>query len=84
MTHPHRNLLNREYLIDCFSETKWSIHYLANKYLGDGIERFTNSRDMHMIVMIAKNLNYFHQILVRPTVEEVTYQTDLPFLILHE
>ena len=80
----YQQITNREFLIDYFSETELSFHYSTNKYLGDGIECFTNSREIQIITMVAKNLNYFHQILFRPTVEEVTYQTELPFLILHE
>jgi hypothetical protein len=34
--------------------------------------------------MVAKNLNYFQRILFRPTVEELSYETDVPFLVLHE
>jgi len=37
-----------------------------------------------MIIMIAKNLNLFQRILFRPTVEEISYHTDIPFLVLHE
>jgi hypothetical protein len=37
-----------------------------------------------MIVMIAKNLNYFQQILFHSKVEKISYHTNIPFLILHE
>ncbi len=34
--------------------------------------------------MVAKNLNYFQQILFQSKVEEISYHTDVPFLVLHE
>jgi hypothetical protein len=34
--------------------------------------------------MIAKNLNFFQRILFKPTVEEISYHTKVPFLVLHE
>lgn len=75
---------NQAYFIDCFPKNELSFHYLSNKYLGKGIEFFTKSREIDIVAMIAKNLNYFHQILFQPSIEDVTYQTNLPFLILHE
>ena len=34
--------------------------------------------------MVAKNLNYFQQILFHSKVEEISYHTDVPFLVLHK
>ena len=34
--------------------------------------------------MIAKNLNLFQRILFKPTIEEISYHTEIPFLVLHE
>lgn len=77
-------IANREFLKDYFISNSLSFHYLTNRHLDDAIECFVNSRDIQMIVMVAKNLNYFQQILFKPAVEEVTYHTEIPFLVLHE
>ncbi|MDO9036982.1 MAG: universal stress protein [Lutibacter sp.] len=77
-------LENKEYLKNFFAEEKHSFHRITNKKIEDGVQCFVESRDIDMIIMIAKNLNLFQRILFRPTVEEISYHTDIPFLVLHE
>lgn len=75
---------NKEYLEDFFSNYTHSFHFLTNKDIEAAIQCFVESRDIDLIVMVAKNLNYFQRILFHPLVEEITYHTDIPFLVLHE
>lgn len=75
---------NKEFLANFFAEEKHSFHKITNKKIEDGVQCFVESRDIDMIIMIAKNLNLFQRILFRPTVEEISYHTDIPFLVLHE
>ena len=75
---------NKEFLEDFFTGYKYSVHFLTNKKLEDAIQCFVESRDVDMIAMVAKNLNYFQQILFHSKVEEISYHTDVPFLVLHE
>lgn len=77
-------LENKEFLKNFFDDEKHSFHKITNKKIEDGVQCFVESRDIDMIVMIAKNLNLFQRILFRPTVEEISYHTDVPFLVLHE
>ena len=77
-------LENKEFLKNFFAEEKHSFHRISNKKIEDGVQCFVESRDIDLIVMIAKNLNLFQRILFRPTVEEISYHTDVPFLVLHE
>lgn len=77
-------LENKEFLKNFFAEEKYSFHRITNKKIEDGVQCFVESRDIDLIVMIAKNLNLFQRILFRPTVEEISYHTDVPFLVLHE
>ena len=77
-------LENKEFLKNFFAEEKHSFHKITNKKIEDGVQCFVESRDIDMIIMIAKNLNLFQRILFRPTVEEISYHTDVPFLVLHE
>ena len=77
-------LENKEFLKNFFAEEKHSFHRISNKKIEDGVQCFVESRDIDLIVMIAKNLNIFQRILFRPTVEEISYHTDVPFLVLHE
>lgn len=77
-------LKNKEYLEDYFSSCVYSSHFLTNTNIEDAIQCFVESRDINIITMVAKNLNYFQKILFSPTVTEIGYHTDIPFLVLHE
>ncbi len=77
-------LENKEFLANFFAEEKHSFHRITNKKVEDGVQSFVESRDIEMIIMIAKSLNLFQRILFRPTVEEISYHTEIPFLVLHE
>lgn len=75
---------NKEFLANFFAEEKHSFHKINNKKIEDGVQCFVESREIDMMIMIAKNLNLFQRILFRPTVEEISYHIDIPFLVLHE
>lgn len=74
----------KELLEDYFINNDYSFHFLTNDNIEDAVQCFVESRDIDMIAMVAKNLNYFQRILFLPTVEEISYHTDVPFLVLHE
>ena len=75
---------NKELIEDFFTNKNYSFHYLTNKKVEDAIQCFVESRDINMICMVAKNLNYFQQILFHSKIENISYHTDIPFLILHK
>ncbi|MEW4922644.1 universal stress protein [Algibacter sp. 2305UL17-15] len=75
---------SKELLEDYFSHLPHSFHYLTNKKVEDAIQCFVESRNINMICMVAKNLNYFQQILFHSKVETISYHTEIPFLVLHE
>jgi hypothetical protein len=75
---------SKELLEDYFSSNEHSFHFLTNNKIEDAIQCFAESREINMITMVAKNLNYFQRILFLPTVEEISYHTEIPFLVLHE
>ncbi|WP_347925557.1 universal stress protein [Pontimicrobium sp. SW4] len=74
----------KELLEDYFNGYNYSFHFLTNKHIENAVQCFIESRDVDMIAMVAKNLNYFQRILFSPTVKEISYHTDIPFLVLHE
>jgi nucleotide-binding universal stress UspA family protein len=74
----------KELLQDYFMNNDYSFHFLTNDNIEDAVQCFVQSRDTDLIAMVAKNLNYFQRILFMPTVEEISYHTDVPFLVLHE
>ncbi|MGE5943461.1 MAG: universal stress protein [Flavobacteriales bacterium] len=74
---------NKDYLDDYFSNYNHSFHFLTNEYIEDAIQQFVDDKNIHLITMLAKNLNYFQKILFHPTSKGTSYYKDVPFLVLH-
>lgn len=77
-------LKNKDFLQDYLVDVDHSFHSLTGTKLEIAVQCFTESRDIDMIAMVAKNLNFFQRIVFRPAVEEISYITEVPFLVLHE
>ncbi|WP_281541241.1 universal stress protein [Maribacter aestuarii] len=77
-------ITNQEFLKEYLSGTECSFHTLTGKKLDVAVQHFVESRELDMIVMVAKNLNFIERILFRPTVEKISYHTTVPFLVVHE
>lgn len=77
-------LQNKDFLHDYLRGVDHSFHSITGSRLETAVQCFVESRDIDMIAMVAKNLNFFQRILFRPTVEEISYHIEIPFLILHE
>ncbi len=76
---------NKDFLNDYLQEEiDHSFHFLSNPNIEEAVQCFVESRDIDMITMIAKNLNFFQRILFHPTIEKISYHTSVPFLVLHE
>ena len=75
---------NKEYLDDFFEGVSHSFHRVTNKKIEAGVECFVESRDIDLLIMVAKNLTLFQQIMFKPMVEEISYHIKVPFLVLHE
>lgn len=76
--------MNKEYLDDYFIQQPHTFHHLTNTKIEEAIQCFVESRNINMIAMMAKNLNYFHQILFHTKIQNISYHTDIPFLVLHD
>lgn len=74
---------NKDLLEDYFSNFEMGFYNLTNKKVEDAVECFVQSRDIKMIAMVAKNLSYFQQILLHNKIEEISYHTHVPFLVMH-
>ena len=77
-------LTHKAFLHDYLKDVEHSFHSLTGTELETAVQCFTESRDIDMIAMVAKNLNFFQRILFRPAVEKISYHTEVPFLVLHE
>ncbi len=80
----HEQLANKAFLHDYLKEVPHNFYALTGNKLETAVQCFTESRQIDMIAMVAKNLNFFQRILFRPAVEEISYHTKVPFLVLHE
>ncbi len=75
---------NKDFLKDTLQDLDHKFHSLSDLDLEVAVQCFVESRDIDMITMIAKNLNFFQRILFHPTIEKISYHTTVPFLVLHE
>lgn len=75
---------NKDFLKKYLVDIDHSFHTLTNTKLDSAVQCFTESRDIDLIAMVAKNQNFFQRILFRPAVEQISYHTKVPFLVLHE
>ena len=78
---------NREFLFDYLRESfpeRCSFHTITNRNVNAAIQCFVESRDVDMIIMVAKNLNFIQQILFDSLVEKISFHSTVPFFVLHE
>lgn len=75
---------NKDLLNEYFHKFETEFHTLANRNVEDAIEIFVRRSDIKMVAMVAKNLNYFQRILFHNKIEEMTYHTHIPFLVMHD
>lgn len=85
LTEEQKN--NKEYLLDFMKETfpdSYSFHTITNKKVKSAIQCFVESREIDMMFMVAKNLNFIQQILFDSIVEQISFHTKIPFYVIHE
>ncbi|RFN60242.1 universal stress protein [Marixanthomonas ophiurae] len=75
---------NKIFLKDSLEEIQHRFHTCNTFDLEEAIQKFVEKKQINIIAMVAKNLNFFQRILFRPTVKKMSYQTEVPFLVLHE
>jgi nucleotide-binding universal stress UspA family protein len=75
---------NKNLLEGLLYNQNYSFHNLINKKVEDAVQSFVESRDIDMIVMVAKNLNFFQQLFFHSKSEKISYHTKVPFLVLHQ
>jgi len=78
---------NQEYLLDYFKDTlpkNHSFHTITNRNVNAAIQNFSESRDVDMIFMVAKNLNFLQHVLFDSLVEKISFNITVPFFVIHE
>lgn len=61
-----------------------SFHFNVDGTLEEAVEFFVQPREIGMIAMMAKNLNFFQHILFHPVTRKISYHSEIPFLVLHD
>ena len=74
---------NKEFLDDYLNNISHSFNFSTNKNLEDALQQFVDDQNIHVISMMAKNLNYFQKILFHPSSKDINYYKKVPFLVLH-
>ncbi|WP_028376731.1 universal stress protein [Leeuwenhoekiella sp. MAR_2009_132] len=80
----NRQLEHKEYLNAYLEDHTHHFHTLTQPKIEVALQQFINSESINLIAMVAKNLNFFQLLLFTPLVEQMSYHTDIPFLVLHE
>ncbi len=75
---------NKLYLKNYLKDIEHTFHTLTNNEVESAIQCFVESRDIDMIVMLAKNRVFSQRIWLKPTVKNISYQIEIPFLVLRE
>lgn len=75
---------NKDLLNDYFHRFRIKFYNLANKNVEEAIDCFVQSREVKMMAMVAKNLNYFQRIWFHNKIEEISYHTRIPFFVMHD
>ena len=75
---------NKGFLHYFFRDTKHSFHFVENKNMDTGLQDFVDTWDINLLAIVAKNLNFIQKLLLRPASKITHYQTELPFLVIHE
>ncbi len=75
---------NRDFLKEQLSDTHHGFYYSVKDSLEDAMQLFVKSKDVQLIMMMGKNLNYFDQLLFYPVSKAPKYFKKIPFFVLHE
>ena len=75
---------NRNFLLDALARRPHSFHVVTSPKLEEGLQSFIDDMNIQMVAMIAKNLNFFQRLLLKPRIQTISYHTEIPFLVLHE
>lgn len=76
-------LQNKELLKDYFVDNQHSFHSITNKNLDIAIDDCVKKHNINMIAMVAKNIHFFQQLFFHSRTSSTTYQSEIPFLVLH-
>jgi len=76
---------NKKSLKKYLDKINHTYHTLSNSDFEVALNCFTQSRgNIDMIAIIAKHYNFFQRLFFKPKVEELSFHTKIPMLVLHK
>ena len=67
------------------NEVHYTFHTLTNTDFSTAVNCFTQSRgNIDMIAIVARHYSFFQRLFFRPKVEELSFHTKIPLLVLHK
>ncbi|NNE25323.1 MAG: universal stress protein, partial [Saprospiraceae bacterium] len=75
---------NKALLTDYLKDIGYSFYTLSKAEVDEALQCFVESRNIDMIAMVEKDRSLLQKILIRPTVKNISYHIDVPFLVLRE
>ncbi|PVW15877.1 universal stress protein [Marixanthomonas spongiae] len=75
---------NKDFLAHSLGNIQHDFHSCNSTNMEEAIQQFVDKKQINMIAMVAKNLNFFQRILFKPSAKTISYHTKIPFLVLHE
>lgn len=77
--------INKKDLERYLDPLNYSFHTLTNTDFESAVNCFTQSRgNIDMIAIVAKQYNIFQRLFFKPKVEELSFHTKIPLLVLHK
>lgn len=74
---------NKEFLDDYFTGQRHGFYFLAHEHIESAVQQFVDFKNIALIGILAKNLNYLQRILFQPSVDKISYYKNVPFLVMH-
>lgn len=75
---------NKQLITDCFQDVKHTFHTLSYASIPTALNCFVESRESDMVCFINKKHVFFGSILTQPLVKEISFDSRVPILVLHD
>ena len=75
---------NKQLLEEILDDTKYKFHFLSHNSVEAAINIFVESRDSDLVAFINKKHAFFGSILSNPLVKNISFQSKVPILVMHD
>ncbi|MEP3836749.1 MAG: universal stress protein [Algibacter sp.] len=75
---------NKQLLEEILEDTNHKSHFLSHNWIETAINIFVDSRDSDMVAFINKKHAFFGSILTNPLVKNISFQSKVPILVMHD